>query len=60
MSSTIIAFIGGLAIGAVGSMVIILALFWAVKRILEYESILDIQNKKDNELSLNNNDYGNF
>lgn len=49
MSSTIISFIGGLALGAVGSMVIILALFWAVKRILEYENILDIQNKKDNE-----------
>ena len=49
MSSTIIAFIGGLALGAIGSMVVILALFWAVKRILEYENILDIQNEKDNE-----------
>ena len=49
MSSTIIAFIGGLAIGAVGTMVVILALFWAIKRIMEYESTLDIQNKKDNE-----------
>lgn len=49
MSSTIIAFIGGLALGSVGTMVVILALFWAVKRILEYENILDIQNKKDNE-----------
>ena len=49
MNSTIIAFIGGLALGAIGSMVVILALFWAVKRTLEYENILDIQNKKDNE-----------
>lgn len=49
MSSTIIAFIGGLALGAVGSMVVILALFWAVKRILEYECTLDSKEEKYNE-----------
>lgn len=49
MNSTIAAFIGGLALGAAGTMVIILALFWAVKQIREYEYTLDDDNEEDNE-----------
>lgn len=49
MNSTFAAFIGGLALGAAGTMVIILALFWAVKQIREHEGTLDGNDEEDNE-----------
>ena len=49
MNSTIAAFIGGLALGAAGTKVILLALFWAVKQIREHEGTLDYNDEEDNE-----------
>ena len=38
-----------LALGAAGTMVILLALFWAVKEIREHEGTLDGDDEEDNE-----------